>query len=202
MDILAKSPKSKYSEDFLTQERANDLFSYLNSLKGWKKNEYKGYKLARETIVFAIDEIVENPDKFMIPDIWGKDVVVMPFPEEIKELLNHIREFTKAEYNIALGNRYLKAKDKIAFHSDNEEFGNTQSIASLSLGVSRTFTFIAKAGDEAKHILKLKHGSLLFMGEHCQENYTHGMEKERIDEHPLFKKTRINVTFRVWNYTN
>jgi len=28
------------------------------------------------------------------------------------------------------------------------------------------------------------------------------MRKEQIKEHPLYEKTRINVTFRVWNYKN
>jgi len=112
-----------------------------------------------------------------------------------------------------LGNRYLRSKDKIAFHSDNEEFGDTQSIASISLGVSRTFTFIPKGANkednendvigrdgEERKSLKLSHGSLLFMGENCQENYLHGMKKESIEKDKLFNKTRINVTFRNWNY--
>jgi len=200
--MLTKSPKTRYVDEFLPIESADYLFNYMNKLEGWKKNEYNGHKLARETIVFAVDEIVNNPDKFKIPEIWGKDVVVLPFPTELKTLLELLCECNNAKYNIALGNRYLKAKDKISFHSDNEEFGNTQSIASISLGVPRTFTFISKAGDEEKVSLKLSHGSLLFMGENCQENYTHGMIKESIEEHPLFVKTRINLTFRVWNYSS
>lgn len=195
--MLLLSPKTKYYPDFLPN--GDDLFVYLNDLDGWKKNTYNGYKLNRETIVFATEEIVNNPDRFKIPDIWGKDVIVMIFPPELQQVLDQLYILTKVKYNIALGNRYLKATDRISFHSDNEEFGNTQSIASLSLGVTRLFTFMSKNIGE-KITLNLEHGSLLFMGENCQENYTHGMMKEKIETHPLFDKTRINITFRVWNY--
>ena len=198
--MLLKSPTSHYNANFLSSEEANNLFDHINMIEGWRKNAYKGHKLARETIVFATKEIVDNLDKFKIPDIWGKDVVVQPFPRELLPTLELLCKTTGAKYNIVLGNRYLKAKDKIAFHSDNEEFGNTQTIASISLGVSRTFTFLSKVNDGEKISLKLKHGSLLFMGENCQENYTHGMVKETIKADDQFGKTRINLTFRVWNY--
>jgi len=198
--MLLQSPKSFYEEDFITD--GNDLFKDLNSLPGWKVNTYNNYNLNRQTIVFADKEIINDPDKFPIPPIWGKDVVVMEWPNRLELLKEKVEIRTGAKYNIALGNRYIRAKDAIAFHSDNEEFGNTQSIASISLGVSRTFTFRPKNlnSDEKSISLTLKHGSLLFMGEYCQENYTHGMKKEKVPTSELYDKTRINVTFRSWNY--
>lgn len=198
--LLENSPLTYYDPHFLDEQAANELFKQLNVLDGWAKREYKGSKLNRETIVFAIDEIVDNPDKFPIPEIWGNDVTILRFPKELQLLLDKLEKNTGAKYNIALGNRYLKAKDKIAQHSDNEEFGNTQSIASISLGVPRMFHFKSKKEPFETTSLLLEHGSLLFMGENCQENYTHGMKNDKITNHELFKKTRINVTFRVWNY--
>ena len=93
----------------------------------------------------------------------GDKVKVLKFPS-VKKLKN----ITGSEYNIVLGNRYLKPKDKIAQHSDNEEFGNTQSIASVSLGVPRIFHLKSKVYYdnecvETKSIL-LEHGSLLLWG--------------------------------------
>jgi hypothetical protein len=198
--ILEYSPKTYYNSRFLNNENADNLFKHLNTLDGWGKREYNGSKLNRETIVFAIDEIVDNPNIFPIPKIWGKDVTILKFPKELQFLLTLLEKETGAKYNIALGNRYLKAKDKIAQHSDNEEFGNTQSIASISLGIPRMFHFKSKKEPFETKSLLLEHGSLLFMGENCQENYTHGMKNDKIVEHELFKKTRINITFRVWNY--
>lgn len=197
--MLTKSPETRLYSEFLSCKDADDLFNYLNNLKGWKRNQYNGNKLGRETLVFVNEEIFANPEKFKIPEIWGKDVIILPFPKNFLYILDFSEQMTGQKYNIVLGNRYIKNKDKIAFHSDNEEFGDTQSIASLSLGVTRTFTFMAKTLDE-KISLKLDHGSLLYMGKNCQENYTHGMQREKVETHPKYDKTRINLTFRIWNY--
>lgn len=204
MFCLDLSPKTWYDAKFLSEGFANECFSECNQLKGWKKNDVNGYPLSRETIVFANDSIIHKikGGELNMPEIWGDDIVIMPFPKTLQIVKSLIKEKLGKEYNIALGNRYLRSKDKIAFHSDNEEFGDTQSIASISLGVSRTFTFIPKSNEskEEKKSLKLCHGSLLFMGDNCQENYLHGMKKESIENNDLFGKTRINITFRNWNY--
>lgn len=200
--LLRDSPKTKYFNEFLSEDEATELFHILNILDGWKKNEYNGNKLNRETIVFASDDIVNNLDKYKIPDIWGKDVTILIFPDELITILDQLYELTGTKYNIALGNRYLKSKDGIAFHSDNEEFGDQQSISSLSLGVVRSFTFISKKDKDDKKKIYLENGSLVYMGEQCQENYTHGMIKEKIEHHNIFDRTRINVTFRLWNYSD
>lgn len=185
-------------------DKADDYFVALNSLDGWKYNKVKGYELNRETIVFADPEI-KNNDKY-IPEIWGKNVIIYNWsPEllEIKKIVEKkVKEITGKEwtYNIALGNRYKSSKDYINFHSDNEEFGNTQSIASISLGCPRTFTFLSKDLENKEKVsLVLQNGSLIFMGKGCQENYTHGMKKESLSKYGD-TKTRINITFRVWNY--
>lgn len=202
LPLLSKSPKSFYEEEFLPIENADKLFIELNAINGWRVNKYNDKPLNRQTIVFANAEIVDNPAKFVIPPIWGTDIIVIKWPKQLLAVKHLVEKRTGASYNIALGNRYIRAKDAIAFHSDNEEFGNTQSISSISLGVSRTFSFKNKdTSGEARELLLL-HGSLLFMGEQCQENYTHGMRKESIANHDKYEKTRINVTFRVWNYEN
>ncbi|MCJ7638082.1 MAG: alpha-ketoglutarate-dependent dioxygenase AlkB [Nitrososphaeraceae archaeon] len=214
MSIL-KNAFVTYDENFIADDKADQYFKVLNELPGWKYNTVKGYPLNRETIVFADSEI--KNDRKKIPAIWGDGIEIYDWPPELLEIKKTIEEKVKEltgkewKYNIALGNRYTKAKDFISFHADNEEWGSTQSISSISLGVPRTFTYIGKNtkdDNKEKLSLVLKHGSLIFMGEGCQENYTHGMKKESLsklanrDEKILLKynKTRINVTFRVWNY--
>jgi alkylated DNA repair dioxygenase AlkB len=197
---LQESPLTWFDPNFFPPAFANDCFHCANNLEGWKKNTVGGYPLSRETLVFASDDIIEKlqSGELLIPEIWGLGVMILPFPDKIREMKELIeKQCLGWEYNIALGNRYLRSKDKIAFHSDNEEFGNTQSIASVSLGVTRTFMFRSKNTEE-RHSLDLESGSFLFMGENCQENYIHGMKKEKIEEHEVFGKTRINITFRVW----
>ena len=202
--ILKRSPATWYDANFLELNVASECFYVCNSLQEWNRNIVNGFPLSRETIVFADDDIYEKlqSKEIKVPQIWGENICIIKFPQELKNIKQSVEERTKETYNIALGNRYLRAKDKIAFHCDNEEFGNTQSIASISLGVPRTFTFVSKKeiAENEEHSLILTHGSLLFMGENCQENYLHGMKKEKISEDPAFGKIRINVTFRIWNY--
>ena len=202
LNFLQKSPTTFYDPNFIGETLGNACFNELNADIGWNKNEYNGYKLNRETIVFVDDELESKLIKgeLAVPPIWGKDVVIVKFPQILKGIKVLIEEKTGWKYNIALGNRYKKGKDKIAFHSDNEEFGNTQSIASISVGIERLFTFKSKSEPHEEYSIKLHHGSLLFMGINCQENYTHGMKTEKITENEKYGKTRINVTFRVWNY--
>ena len=202
VNFLQKSSTTFYDPHFLDDMLGDECFNEINQEIGWKKNEYNGYKLNRETIVFVDEELSSKLafGELNVPPIWGKDVVIIQFPQILKHVKNMIEEKTGWKYNIALGNRYKKGKDKIAFHSDNEEFGNTQSIASISMGIERLFTFKSKTEPFEEYSIKLEHGSLLFMGTNCQENYTHGMKTERISDSQKYKKTRINVTFRVWNY--
>ena len=199
--MLERSPETFYQEKFLDNETTKRTFVECMKLEGWQKNTVAGHKLNRETIVFVSEDILNKLkyDNFQIPSVWGKDVTVLEFPAELKLVKEQIEKRTGWKYNIALGNRYLTGKDKIAFHSDNEEFGNTQSIASISLGVSRQFSFIEKESGSKKTLL-LSSGSLLFMGRDCQENYIHGMVSEKVIPEPDFGAVRINVTFRVWNY--
>lgn len=199
-----------YDNNFINNEKANEYFESFETFD-WKYNNYNGYRLNRQTCAFADREIVEN--KRNIPKIWGDDIIVREWTPELLEIKEKteqkVKELTGLDwkYNIALGNRYTKKNDFIAFHSDNEELGNTKSIASLSFGIPRTFNYMNKDKSlgEKKSIV-LENGSLIFMGDNCQENYIHGMKKEDLsklaNEEILAKynNTRINITFRVWNY--
>lgn len=198
-----------HDNDFIEKDVANEYFKVLNELTDWKYNTVKGYALNRETIVFADPEIVA--DKSKIPPIWGDNIVVLEWPKEILELKGKVEQKVKEltgvdwKYNIALGNRYKKAKDYINFHADREEMGSTKSISSISFGVPRTFHYVRNDMEEKLSVI-LNHGSLIYMGDNCQELYRHGMKKEKLsdiaDKETLekYENTRINITFRVWNY--
>lgn len=197
-----------YEKNLLEDKQSDKYFEIFDKSFEWKYNDYGTSKLKRQTCAFADKEIAS--DRQNIPPIWGNDIIVNEWtPEllEIKKIVeSKVKELTGIEwtYNVVLCNRYTRGKDLISFHSDNEELGNTKSIASVSLGVPRTFTFLSKNLDE-KCSLLLEHNSLLFMGENCQENYRHGMKKENLSEIVTeeiltkFNKTRINLTFRIWN---
>mgnify|MGYP001500530371 CR=1 FL=1 len=204
---LLKNAYVNYIDKFLDDDKLDKYFKIFNESFDWKYNDYNGSRLNRQTVVFADDSIIK--DKNNIPPIWGDDVKIYPWTNELLEIKTKTEEKVKEltgidwKYNIALGNRYTKGKDFISFHSDREELGSTKSIASISLGIPRTFHYVSNDMTE-KISLKLNNGSLLFMGENCQENYKHGMKKEKLvnlaDETILnkYNNTRINLTFRVW----
>jgi len=208
MSIL-KNATVRYIDDFIDKDKADEYFKVFNESFDWKYNDYNGYRLNRQTVVFADDDIIE--DKKKVPEIWGDNVVIYKWTPELLEVKKKTEEMVKEltgidwKYNIALGNKYTKGKDYISFHRDSEELGNNKSIASVSLGIPRTFHYISNDMIE-KVSLRLNHGSLIFMGENCQEQYKHGMKKEKLsnlaDEETLkkYNNTRINITFRVWEY--
>ena len=198
-----------YDKTFINTEKADEYFKVFNETFDWKYNAVSGYKLNRQTCVYCDPEIAN--DKKKIPAIWGDDVTVKEWTPELLEIKTKIEQKVKEltgidwKYNIALGNRYTRAKDFISMHADKEELGSTQSIASLSLGIPRTFHYASNDMTEKTSVV-LENGFLIFMGENCQEKYRHGMKKEKLidlaTEETLTKynNTRINLTFRVWNY--
>lgn len=198
-----------YDDVFLNNDDADKYFYTFNNTFDFKYNSYNNTQLQRQTCAFVDKNIMDKIDK--IPKIWGDDIVIKEFTPELLEIKNKIEQKVKEltglewKYNVILCNRYTKSKDVINFHSDKEEQGITKSIASISLGIKRTFIYRCKATDE-KVILPLNHGSLIFMGENCQENYLHGMKREDVtkinteDDLGKYDNTRINLTFRVFDY--
>jgi alkylated DNA repair dioxygenase AlkB len=100
-----------------------------------------------------------------------------------------------ARFNSVLANLYRDGRDSMGWHSDDEaELGPRPVIASLSLGVARSFRFrprAAVAGRREVRALELPHGSLLRMGGDTQKLYQHGLPKVS-----AAIGARINLTFR------
>ncbi|MCH2490888.1 MAG: alpha-ketoglutarate-dependent dioxygenase AlkB [Flavobacteriales bacterium] len=69
-------------------------------------------------------------------------------------------------------------------------------IASVSLGQERLFNLREKA-TQKEHELLLHQGSLLNMGEGCQELYEHALPLN-----PEYKQPQINLTFRKFGFGN
>jgi alkylated DNA repair dioxygenase AlkB len=182
-----------YNKDFLGKQDADLLFHQLKGLD-WRLRNYRKTKLNRETTVYADKDLT-----LKAPAIWGEDAVVNVWTEELYNLKSMVERETGETYNICLGNKYIGNHQFIGLHCDNEEYGDTKSIASISLGTTRSFRFVRKR-NEAGRIENLEkeltHGSLLVMGEHCQENYLHGMKKEENRKDDEYDNTRINITFR------
>jgi hypothetical protein len=191
MASLLQKGTAFYYKDFLSPDDSIFYFNSFQSELDWQTRTYNDLKLRRDTCVYADEGLT-----MQAPKIWGEGAVVHVWCDALSALKEQVEAFTGEQYNICLCNRYQGGKNYIGYHSDNEEYGTTKSIASVSLGTTRSFSFRNKTDlTEQVHLL-LDHGSLLVMGEGCQENYTHGMKKEKVIKENPYNGTRINVTFR------
>lgn len=189
--------KVYYYENFLDEEKAGEIFNNLSSL--FEKETMKEivddrgntkYKLNRKTMVF-IDESVDNT---VIPKIWGHDVNILLFPESLLMIKTRLEELLNFHFNICLANFYDNGKKSIGWHSDNEEKGSTNCIASLSIGAERAFQFRRTGEKYVYRSIMLNHGSLLVMAEGCQEHYQHSLPVDK-----TCTQSRLNLTFRIFD---
>ena len=111
--------------------------------------------------------------------------------KELLELKTKIEKISNTKFNSCLLNLYHNGEEGMAWHSDSEEvLGKDTTIASLSFGAQRKFSFKNKKTKDIINI-DLENGSLLIMKEETQTNWLH--------RHPPTKKVltpRINLTFR------
>ncbi len=118
-----------------------------------------------------------------VPEAWTPAV---------KELKVAAEATSGVRFNSVLINRYRNGADSMGWHSDKEpELGREPVIASVSLGVPRTFQF-QHVKTRAMHALELTPGSLLVMRGRTQLDWRHRVPKAlKVDGE------RINLTFRV-----
>lgn len=107
------------------------------------------------------------------------------------ELKTNVELITGVKYNACLLNLYHDGNEGMGWHSDDEkEIVSNSSIASLSLGAERKFSFKHKITKETISLI-LKSGSLLEMKGDVQNYWWHALPKST-----KIKTPRINLTFR------
>ncbi len=88
-------------------------------------------------------------------------------------------------------NLYHNGNEGMGWHSDDEKsLGKNNTIASLSFGAERNFSFKQKHTKQIVSLV-LEHGSLLIMKDTTQTNWLHSLPKSKSVTRP-----RINLTFR------
>jgi alkylated DNA repair dioxygenase AlkB len=113
------------------------------------------------------------------------------FTKELWELKKIIEDASGATFNSCLLNLYHSGEEGMSWHSDDEAcFGHNATIASLSLGAERKFSFKHKKTKQTASVL-LENGSLLVMKDATQTNWLHSLPKS-----VTVGKARINLTFR------
>jgi len=110
---------------------------------------------------------------------------------ELLELKSAIERIVDARFNSCLLNLYHDGDEGMAWHSDDEKtLQKDGSIASLSLGAERKFSFRHRMTQETISI-QLEAGSLLVMRGATQTHWLHALPKTKKVRDP-----RINLTFR------
>jgi alkylated DNA repair dioxygenase AlkB len=115
----------------------------------------------------------------------------LAWTKELSYLKQIVEELAETKFNSCLLNLYHNGNEGMGWHSDDEKsLGKNNTIASLSFGAERNFSFKQK---HTKQIvsLALEHGSLLIMKDATQTNWLHSLPKSKSVTQP-----RINLTFR------
>jgi len=121
----------------------------------------------------------------------GTTKQAVPWSTELSNLKALVEKLTQTTYNSCLANLYHDGSEGMAWHSDDEkELAPCATIASLSFGAERKFSFKHKRTQETTSLM-LEHGSLLAMRDTTQLHWLHSLPKAKKITTP-----RINLTFR------
>lgn len=194
MKSLPIQCKAFYRADFLTSPDADALFSEI--LAGFDVTNRRvrmpdGTEHIAETgsYIFA-DENLTSFDA--LPQVWGGR---SPWTGSLRRVRDRIEEETGVRFQVARCVYYKDGSEGVDFHRDLPAYGSTGAIASLSLGAEREFVFRSTADPAERYSMRLLPGSLLFMGEGCQERYEHALPRDE-----RCTKPRLNLTFRKYGW--
>jgi alkylated DNA repair dioxygenase AlkB len=103
-------------------------------------------------------------------------------------------ELAQARFDSCVLNLYRNGSEGMAWHSDSEAaYGPHTTIASLSLGATRKFSFLHKR-TRARRDMMLRHGQFIVMRGETQRHWLHAVAKSSTVSTP-----RISLTFRRFN---
>jgi len=185
----------EYHNLFLSIDESERLYRYLiglNELKEMAKVEtltgecfYQNYG----KLMFISNRLY---DEHKFPEtIWGNTMV---WSKEMEIVKKRIEKRIGKKFETCVCIYYPDGNSGIDYHSDLVAFGDTTIIPSISLGEEREFLLREKSTLK-EHKLILNNGSLVIMGENCQDLYEHSLPINSI-----YKKGRINLTFRQYGF--
>lgn len=183
--------EAEYIPDFLSKSESDILYKHLISdFTLTKKNNIQLQNGHRITVDFGkimfIDEDIFN--KNLLPSsVWGDTAIWSATMRAIKE---KVENYTSHKFEICVCIFYPDGNSGVDYHSDYIAFGDTSYIPSISLGEERKFILRHKHNFQ-EYEINLANGSMIIMGENCQELYEHSLPIN-----PKYKNGRVNLTFR------
>jgi alkylated DNA repair dioxygenase AlkB len=186
-NILNKDGTVDYYGKILSSEEANQYYDLLMQNIQWKRDE---------VIIFGKHittkrKVAWYGDSGYLYTYSNTTKQALAWTKELSELKQIVEELAGTKFNSCLLNLYHNGNEGMGWHSDDEKpLGKNNTIASLSFGAERKFSFKHK---QTKQIvsLVLEHGSLLIMKDATQTNWLHSLPKSKNITQP-----RINLTFR------
>ncbi|MGA9841735.1 MAG: alpha-ketoglutarate-dependent dioxygenase AlkB [Nitrososphaeraceae archaeon] len=158
-NIINKDGTVNYYVKILSCEEANQYFGLLMQNVLWEKDEViifgKHITTKRKVAWYGDSEYLytySNTTKRAL--VWTK---------ELSELKQIAEELAGIKFNSCLLNLYHNGNEGMGWHSDDEKpLGKNNTIASLSFGAERKFSFKHKQTKQTVSLV-LEHGSLLIM---------------------------------------
>ena len=186
-NILPQDGIALYYEKIVNDEEIKGLYDALLNNIHWENER---------VIMFGKEIVTKRKVAFFSdPSISyryaSKTKIGLPWTSTLLIIKNIVESITKESYNACLLNLYHNGEESMGWHSDNEkEIIANSSIASLSLGANRKFSFKHKVSKETVSI-ELEDGSLLEMKGSIQAHWWHALLKSK-----KVTSARINLTFR------
>ena len=186
--------EAEYFPNFLTTTESDEIFEHLCGNYDLSPGtiitpDGKVYPLDFGKHIFADADLL---DFTHLPEALGRRTALPPLLEMVKERLKTVLQM---DFNVCVCVHYRNGEVGADFHTDMPEFGRVSFITVISLGVQREFVFRSKEDASQELRLILERGSLLTMGEDCQERYEHGVP---ID--PNCKNPRISLSYRPFGW--
>lgn len=179
---------------FLDQNTANQLYQklwthYKKDFIGFKTIHGEAGQYSFGKVMFVDQELIDQ-NKFPEPFYSG----VKAWPDFLLATRNKIEYITGCSFQTCVCIYYPDGNSGVDYHADLVAFGDTNIIPSLSLGAEREFK-LREQSSQREHKIMLPNGSLIIMGDQCQQRYEHSLSLA-----PAITSPRINITFRKYGY--
>lgn len=189
INILPKDGELFYYPNFLSNEEADKYLKIFTESTDWQQDSINFGGVVQ--LIPRLQAWYGDPNKTFTYS--GITLKPKPWTENLIELGSKLTVKTGIHFSSVLINLYRNGNDSVAWHADDEvELGEKPTIASISLGATRTFKVKHKTETDLRKEVKLEHGSLVIMSGDMQHKWLHSVPKEKTVDKP-----RINLTYRV-----
>ncbi len=187
LNLLHQDGIALYYKKAIPENQIKPIFDELLNHISWENERVVMF--GKEIITKR--KVAFHSDSSIAYTYASRTKIGLPWKETLIILKNIVESITNEKYNACLLNLYHNGEEAMGWHCDNEkEIVPNSSIASLSIGASRKFSFKHKATKETISI-QLENGSLLEMKGAIQQHWWHALPKSK-----KITESRINLTFR------